>query len=92
MSDTCLACPKRPIWAHPIVTTESFTGMGASLGEGRPTDSPHLRVSVIRCGCHAIHITYMIWIVRNITVPQGKTVFFFFFFFSYCTHVTYRNF
>jgi len=35
-----LSCPKEAIWAHLVVTNESFTGMEASLGEGHPADSP----------------------------------------------------
>jgi hypothetical protein len=44
-----LACP----FAHHVITGESRTGLGTSLGEGHPAGSTHLRVTILRCVCHA---------------------------------------
>jgi hypothetical protein len=68
MSGARLARPKGQLWAHPIVTGESCTGLGTSLGEGHLAGSPHFFPSVWLP--YNLHNTNMIRIVYDM-VPQG---------------------
>jgi hypothetical protein len=67
MSGARLARPKGQLWAHLVITGESYTGLGTSLGEGHPANSQYFHPSVW-LPCYP-HNTYIIQIVHDM-VPR----------------------
>jgi len=63
MSGARLARPKGQLWAYPVVTRESCTGLKTFLGEGHSADSLHFCHSVC-LPCYPYN-TYMIRIVYD---------------------------